>query len=158
MSSLNWRMNLYKSGTDPTAAPYATVPLTTIQALPTYAALQNVYIIAPQAKHAIEVIEQVDIGGWKQTTLVDRQSFEVICYPFWFNDSSTSPDLTDIDTIADFIRGAKHLWMQIRAGSRTYPSSLTNVIPVSIVGWDESPDLKSGTRTVVITIEAKGLS
>jgi hypothetical protein len=151
-------MNLYRAAQDPTATPYATIPLATVAALTGYAALQNVYIIGQQAQSEIEVVETVDIGGWKQTSLQRRQIFDVICHPFTYNDSSVDPDLTDIDTIAAFITGAPFLWAQFRGGSRTYPSSLSNVIPVALVSWAETPDFKTGTRGLNIVLHTKGLA
>jgi hypothetical protein len=156
-TSPNWRMNLYKATADPTATPYTTVPLTTVQGYTGYAALQDVYILGQQGTWEIEAAETLDISGWKRTKASRRRVFDVICYPFRYNDSSTTPDLTDIDTIAAFVAGAQFLWVQFRGGSRTYPASLANVIPVSLMEWAETPQMASGTRGLQIVLHQKGL-
>lgn len=152
-----WILNLYKAAEDPTATPYTSVALTTVQGYTGYASLQDVYIVAPQATWDFESNELIDIGGWKQTTPIRRRKFDVECYPFRYDDSPTVPDLTDVDTISAFLASAKFMWLSIDAGTRQYPTTSGHVIPVNLLGFDESINKRAGTRSLIITFDAKGL-
>jgi hypothetical protein len=156
-TSPKWRMNLYKASQDPTTTPYTQLALTALTTLTGYTALADVYILGQQGTWSVEAEEQTDIGGWRETKTTRRRTFDVVCYPFRYDDSSTLPDLTDIDAIVAFVVGAPFLWAQFRGGSRSYPANLANVIPVSLMEWGEAPDFKSGTRSLQIKLDQKGL-
>ena len=140
-----WTLNIYKASVDSGAGtPYDTVALGTVTGYSGYATTSTT-ILAPQATWEFEHFSIKDVSGSQFGRSRRRRVFDVECRPYQFNDSATLQDLTDVDSIADFLDDAAYLWVAITAGSRSYPGG-TNVIPVICTGWTEAVNKELGTR------------
>ena len=148
-----WTLTIYKATTDSGAGtPYDTLSVATISGYTGYATTTT-NILAPQGTWAMESFNLKDIGGAQFGRSRRRRVFDVECRPYQYNDSATLQDLTDVDTLADFIDDAPYLWLRITGGSRTYPTTVGTAHPVICVGWNEAINKDLGTRGLNIQFE-----
>jgi len=153
-TSTSWMMHLYKSTVDSGAAsPYSTIAVTTIQAAPYSASSLDVYITRSGKTFESESFTITDVSGSTFGALFSRMAFNVKCYPFKF-DASFDPDLNDINTIRNFLHGARYLWVRFDAGSRDQPSA-TEAYPVVVVSCEESINEQYGTHGVELQLQHK---
>lgn len=154
-----WQATIHRASADPTPSPYTEVALTTVQGYTGYTSL-DVPIVAPQGTWSLAPQEIKDVAGNVPNTKVPRRRvFELLVYPHLYNDHATEPDLTDIDTIAAFVTvPSRYYWLSIVGGTRAYPSDTAKVHPVYLQSWAETPNLSTGTRSLVLTFGVRSLS
>jgi hypothetical protein len=148
-----WEMIVYKATADTGAAtPYDTVSIATLTSYAGYTdtASAPTKILAPQGMWEFEQYSIKDVNGSQFGRSRKRRTFDVELRPFRYEASTSSPDLDDLDTLADFVDDATYLWIRITGGARTYPGTTGTAIPVIMTGWGESVNKDIGTRSVNI--------
>ena len=141
-----WTLTIYKASADTGAGtPYDTISVATLTSYSGYSAITT-NILKPQGTWEFEHFELKDVNGSRFGRSRRRRVFDVECRPYKYDDSASEQDLTDLDSIADFVDDASYLWVRIEGGSRTYPASAGVAHPVICTGWSESVNAQVGTR------------
>ena len=156
MPKPNWYITFYRADVDSGTTPYTEVAKATLAGYAGYATT-TAYIVAPEKTKEMEGELLTDLSGWQTGTLTVRDVFNVELWPYLYNDSSTEPDLTDWETLADWLNAKPYLWIAVNAGSRTYPSDNTKAHPVVIETVSESVNRRAGTHNVTLGLRVKGL-
>lgn len=153
-----WTLTLY--GTT-TAATVATTPdaynmrTAAITALGTY--LKEVFILKPEHKPEITSEAITDVGGNEIAFVTRRGTFDVQSYPFAYTGTTATDeqDLDDLIQLADIVSEYPNLYVRIKAGSRTYPSTTGTAYPVTVRSWDEALNVQQGNRTLSVQFAHK---
>lgn len=148
----SWQAIFYRADTDLATAPY-TQCATAV--LPTSHTSTTAYIVAPSNIKSYEAELLTDISGWIETQGTVRDTFEVELYPYNYTATST-PDLDDWDTLIDWLTEKKKLWVSLQGGTRRYPATAGNVMPVVIESVSESVNKSAGNHTVTLSLRVKG--
>lgn len=155
MANAGWTCVIYGADEDPGTIPYDTVSTAT---LGTYTGASNktAYIVAPQRQWAFEFFEVETVGGWKTSRQRRRPIWQVELYPATWT-TGGDQDLPDLDDMTAVLE-KPFLWIRIVTPERSYPSSASTAHPVILVDWAESINRASGTRTVTIGFQHRGIS
>lgn len=153
MPKENWKITFFGGPVDYGTAPYTQVAKSTLAAY-TGIASTSAYIIAPQKTKDVQSELLTDIGGWESASITMRDKFDCELYPFSYN-ASSDPDLDDWDALASWLASKKVLWASVEAGSRTYPPSSANAVPVNIEAVSEGVNRTAGTHNVTLTLRVK---
>ncbi len=148
----SWTATFYRADTDLATVSYTQCPAT---ALPTTAASTTAYIVAPAntKEYNTELLE--DVSGWVEATGTVRDVFAVELYPYQY-EAGTAPDLDDWETLIDWLSEKPKLWVSLQGGTRRYPSTAGNVMPVVIESVGESVNKSAGNHTVTLNLRVKG--
>ena len=150
-----FKATFYKATVDANTAPYTEAVAASVNAY-TGAASTSCYITAPQKTKTWEAETLEDVSGWLSNSGTLRDQFEVVVYPYAFNDSASYPDLTDWEGLASFLCSADYLWVRFDAGTRKYPTDVLKVHPVILEAISESVNAQSGTHEVTLSLRVKG--
>lgn len=153
MKKENWKITFFGCATDYATVAYTQVAKTTLAAY-TGIASTTAYIIAPQKTKDIQSEMLTDISGWESGTFTIRDKFDVELYPYNYN-AGTEPDLDDWETLSSWLASKSVLWASIEAGSRNYPSSILNAVPVNLEAIGEAVNRTAGTHNVTLTLRSK---
>lgn len=157
----SWTLTLYGTtsaaavGTTPDAYNMRTAAITALTALG--AVSREVYILKPEHKPEITSEPITDIGGNEIAFVTRRGIFDVQSYPFQYTPTTDTAeqDLDDLIGLADVVSEYPHLYVRIKAGPRTYPSTTGTVYPVTVRSWDESLNVQQGNRTLAVQFAHK---
>ncbi|CAB4141417.1 hypothetical protein UFOVP418_13 [uncultured Caudovirales phage] len=152
MTRSNWVATFYRADSDLATAAYTQCPVT---ALPTTHASTTAFIVAPANSKAYEAELLTDVSGWIETQGTVRDTFEVELYPYQY-EAGTNPDLDDWDTLITWLTNKPKLWVSMQGGSRRYPPTAGNVMPVIIETVSESVNKSAGNHTVTLGLRVKG--
>lgn len=154
----NWTLTLYGTttaatvGTTPDAYNMRTVATSAIAVFS-----KEIFILKPEHKPEITSEPITDVGGNEIAFVTRRGTFDVQSYPFRY-DATADPaeqDLDDLIFLADIASEYPHLYIRIKAGTRTYPSTAGTAYPVTIRSWDESLNVQQGTRALSVQFAHK---
>lgn len=152
----SWQMFLYAANADTSSTAYDTVAASSLTSLSGYSAITSSFpggscpILAPAEDAEFQTSTLVDIGGGTIGTANRRTIWNVECWPFQFDASSTLTDLDDYFALSDGITGKKYLWVKFTAGSRTSPTTSGHVYPVVLDSWQGSINKEYGTRGLTL--------
>jgi hypothetical protein len=146
-------MHLYKASVDTGyATPYSTVLLSTIAGYSGYSTIDT-YITRSGIGYEGESSLTTDVSGSTFGSFSSTMIFRVKCWPFTF-DAGSQPDLDDLETLRDFLQGARFLWARFDVGSRDQPSA-TEAYPIVITGFSDSVNESSGTHGLELELRHK---
>lgn len=148
----NWQMNIYVANADTSSTAYDTVATSSLTALTGYATKQiAVMQLGEDADFEYFVLQ--DIGGGTNGTASRRTKLTVECYPFTYNDSASTQDLTDYMDLADTIHNKRFMWVRLTGGTRTIPTTSGHAIPVVLDSWSGQINKEYGTRILTLTFK-----
>jgi len=155
MANANWTAIIYGADEDTGTIPYDSVSTST---LGTYTGATNktAYIVAPQRQWSFEFLEVETVGGWKSSRQRRRPIWQIELYPATWT-AGGDQDLGDLDDITAVLE-KPYLWVRIVTPDRSYPSSAGTAHPVIVTEWSEQINRASGTRTITIGLQHRGIS
>jgi hypothetical protein len=153
MISEQWKATFYRADNDLATVSYTQCATS---ALPTTHASTTAYIVAPSNTKEYNAELLTDVSGWVETTGTVRDVFAVELYPYQY-EATTTPDLDDWETLIDWLTEKPKLWVSMQGGTRRYPATAGNVMPVVIESVSESVNKSAGNHAVTLQLRVKGL-